>query len=93
VDIADGEFTLGADLIGELFGLPSAEVPDIMRTGGITCSCEHDAGASRGEYRLTFFHRNMRAQLYLDTSGRVLERSVIDFGSSPLPKGLRGRKA
>ncbi|MGZ5899508.1 MAG: DUF6522 family protein [Reyranella sp.] len=41
-----------------------------------------------GKFRLTFFHRNRRARLSTDVTGRVLGRSVIDFGERPIPRAL-----
>jgi hypothetical protein len=42
-----------------------------------------------GEFRLTFFYHNRRARLNTDLAGRILRRSVIDFGYQPIPDTLR----
>jgi hypothetical protein len=88
VEITGGDILVDAALLGELLGVIPAEVPTLMRTHAITSLCERGVDAHHGEFRLSFFYRNRRARLSVDTSGHILRRSVIDFGQQPLPRAL-----
>jgi hypothetical protein len=88
IDIADGEILIDAAVLGELLDVKPEEVPDLLRDHAITSLCERGVDAHQGEFRLSFFYRNRRARLSLDSSGRILRRSVIDFGQRPLPRAL-----
>lgn len=80
VEIVDGTFVVAATLIGELFDIPSADVPALMRDGTITSVCETGAGADEGTFRLNLFYRTRQVRLRIDETGRILRRSVVDFG-------------
>ena len=82
-------FLVDAVLIGELLHIPPPRVPELMREGQITSGCERGVGEHEGEFRLTFFYRNRRARLGADPTGRILRKSVIDFGDRPVPAALR----
>jgi hypothetical protein len=85
VEIRDDEFVVDAALVGELLRLPVSRVQTLMRSGGITSSCERGIGEDAGEFRLSFFYGNRRARLNTDLAGRVLRKSAIDFGDRPIP--------
>jgi hypothetical protein len=89
IEFSDNTFLVDAVLIGELLHLPPSRVPALMREGKITSVCERGVDEHEGEFRLTFFYRNRRARLGTDPTGRVLRKSVIDFGDQPIPGGLR----
>jgi len=80
VEIVDGTFVVAANLVGELLDIPSADVPALMRSGGITSVCEAGIGPDEGTFRLNLFHRTRHARLRINEAGRILHRSVIDFG-------------
>ncbi|MPZ37167.1 MAG: hypothetical protein GEU95_03735 [Rhizobiales bacterium] len=84
VDIVDGTFVVDAALIGELLGIPAADVPALMRSRAITSVCETGVDADQGTFRLNVFHRARHARLRVDATGRILQRSVIDFGKETL---------
>jgi hypothetical protein len=86
IEFSDNTFVVDAGLIGELLHLPASEVPVLMRTGRITSACERGVDEHAGEFRLSFFYRNRRARLSTDADGRVLRRTVIDFGEPPIPQ-------
>ena len=88
IEFSDDTFLVDAALIGELLHLPAAHVPALMRDGKITSACERGVDEHEGEFRLTFFYRNRRARLGTDPTGRILRRSVIDFGDRPIPDKL-----
>jgi hypothetical protein len=88
VQIVDGDILIDAALLGELLDVIPADVPTLMRAHAITSLCERGIDAHQGEFRLSFFYRSRRARLSVDTSGRVLRRSVIDFGQQRLPQTL-----
>jgi hypothetical protein len=88
VEIVDDDILVDAALLGELLDVTPAEVPTLMRAHAITSFCERGVDAHRGEFRLSFFYRNRRARLSIDTSGHILRRSVIDVGQRPLPRSL-----
>jgi hypothetical protein len=77
-------FSIDAGLLSELLDVPSSDVQPLMRNNEITSVCERGDGEHAGQYRLTFFYKSRRARLSVDDSGRIIRRSVIDFGKSAL---------
>ena len=88
IEVSDGTFVIDAALLGELLELPASRVPILMREGAITSACERGVDDNEGEIRITFFHRNRRARLTMDPTGRIIRRSIIDFGDRPIPDAL-----
>jgi len=88
IEFSDNTFLVDAALIGDLLHIPASSVPALMREGKITSACERGMDEHEGEFRLTFFYRNRRARLGTDLAGRVVRRSVIDFGNQPIPEAL-----
>jgi hypothetical protein len=84
IEFSENTFMVDAALVGELLHLPAARVPVLMREGKITSACERGTDEHEGEFRLTFFYRNCRARLSTDRTGRVLRRSMIDFGDQAI---------
>jgi hypothetical protein len=91
IDRVDGNFLIDAALIGELFDIPAAEVPALMRSKSITSVCEHGIDADEGLFRLNFFHGGRHARLRVDAAGRILHRSMIDFGGRSQRQGRRAQ--
>lgn len=88
VEKNDNDFCVEASLVGELFGVSPSDVQTLMRTDAVTSHCERGIAEHEGEYRLTFFYRNRRARLSVDQTGRILRRSIVDFGEHPLPPAM-----
>ncbi|MGX8012373.1 DUF6522 family protein [Mesorhizobium sp. ORM8.1] len=88
IEISAGDIVVDAALLGALLCLEPTEVPSLLRNGKITSLCERGVGTDEGRYRLTFFHANRRARLHVDSTGRILRRSTIDFGEMALPRQL-----
>ena len=87
--VAQESIEVEAAAIASGLGLDAAEVPALIRGGEITSICETGIGDDEGRHRLTFFFRNARLSLVVDTSGRLLERGTINFGDRTLPPELR----
>jgi hypothetical protein len=88
VRIVDGDILIDAAILGEVLNIAPADVPLLMRTEAITSLCERGVDQHQGQFRLSFFYRNRRARLSVDRSGRILRRSIIDFGERALPRAL-----
>jgi hypothetical protein len=88
IEITDGDFLVDAVLLADLLGVNASDVPALMQARAITSACERGVDDHQGQYRLSFFYRNRRARLKVDTAGHVLHRSVIDFGKRPMPRTL-----
>lgn len=88
IEVGDGTFVVDAALLGELLNLPAPRLPILMRERAITSVCERGVDDHEGKTRLTFFYRNRRARLSMDSTGRIFSKSVIDFGDRPLPGAL-----
>lgn len=86
VEISDGTFCVDGAMLGNLLDVQPADVPGLMRDGAITSVCERGTDDHAGQYRLSFFYGSRRARLSIDESGRILRRSVVDFGAQPLPR-------
>lgn len=87
---AGRDIVVDAALVASLLGVAAADVPELMRNKAVTSICERGIDNHEGEYRLSFFFQNRRARVTLDGEGRVLRRSVIDFGDVALPRQLHG---
>ena len=88
VQIRGDGITVDAALLGRLLKVPTHEVPELLRNRSITSLCERGVDADEGLYRLSFFHENRRLRLNIDSKGRIVRRSVVDFGERPLPSTL-----
>jgi len=78
-----------AELIAEGLGLPVSQLKDLIRVGAITSRCERGVDEDGGRHRLTFFHGSRRLQLVINSEGRLVSQTTIDFGDRPLPPTLR----
>jgi hypothetical protein len=87
----DGTIQIDASLIGRDLGLEPFEVQSLMREGKLTSSCERGVDEDAGRYRLTFFHEIRRLWLIIDSTGRIIRRSLIDFGDHPPAARLHSR--
>ncbi len=86
VEIVDGDLLVDAALLSELLAIPIEDVAPLMHNLAITSICEKGIDIHSGEFRLTFFHDSRRARLRIDSSGHIIQRSVIDYGRSPASK-------
>ena len=77
-----------AAVIAHGFDLETPMVQSLMRSRELTSLCEKGENEDIGRYRLTFFYMNRRFQLVIDSTGEILQRSVIDFGDRELPAAL-----
>ncbi|MEJ8570366.1 DUF6522 family protein [Microbaculum marinum] len=89
IDIEEDGFVVGSALLAELFDLKDSEVRRLMHEGQITSICEKGLDQHRDQFRLTLFHRNRRARISVHASGRILDRSVINFGETPVRQTSR----
>lgn len=87
---ADGVVVDGA-LLATLLDVRPSDLQGLMRDGRITSTCEEGVAEHHGQLRLTFFYGNRRACVSIDRSGRILTRSVIDFGSKGSARAARSR--
>jgi len=78
-----------AAVIAYGFELETPMVQSLMRSGELTSLYEKGEKEDFGRYRLTFFYMNRRFQLVIDSTSKILQRSVIDFGDKALPAALR----
>ncbi len=85
----DGTVVVDASIIGSGLGVEVVSVQGLMRAGDLTSLCETGTDVDVGLHRLTFFYKNRRLRLVVDATGRVINRSVIDYGDRPLPKSVR----
>jgi len=83
-----GDFSVDAALVGELLDIAACDVLPLMREGRITSRCERGEGEHAGQYRLTFFRPGRRARLSIDAAGRIIRRSIVDYGERPPPSTL-----
>jgi hypothetical protein len=82
LEIQDGVIQVDANIIGRDLGLGAFEVQSLMREGKLTSSCERGVDEDEGRYRLTFFHGGRRLRLIVDGAGRIIRRSLVDFGTA-----------
>lgn len=89
VDITDEAIEVEASVIAEGLGLALPQFREAMRAGKITSVAERGTDEDLGRHRLTFFSGHRRFRLVVDQSGKVIQRSALDFGDMPLPKSVR----
>jgi hypothetical protein len=78
----DGDsFVVAAEVIGAALLVAAAEVPVLLRGGGIKVLQEEGVGDDEGQWRLSFTLGSRRLRLVVDAAGTVLTRSVVDFGA------------
>jgi hypothetical protein len=82
VEIQDGVIQIDANVVGLHLGLELFEVQKLIREGKLTSSCERGIDEDDGRYRLTFFHGGRRLRLITDEAGRIIRRTLIDFGAA-----------
>jgi hypothetical protein len=92
VAVSEGEFLVDAALVGELLDVSPQDVPTLMRQRRITSLCERGVDADEGTFRLNFFYGKRRARLSIDSSGRVIRRSIVNVSDAP-PKPRAERPA
>ena len=85
----DDTVLVPAVVIGHGLDLDPPTIQSLMSSGELTSLCERGENEDAERYRLTFFYRSRRFQLIIDSSGKILRRSAIDFGERPLPNSLR----
>lgn len=90
IAIGDGGVEIDASVVGQGLGLKPQEILQLMRDGAITAVYEEGVDDDAGRHRLTFFYKGRRLRLVVEDSGRVVQRSLIDFGERPLPPRLHG---
>ncbi|WP_019198792.1 DUF6522 family protein [Afipia birgiae] len=83
IEIEDGAFCVDSSTLGGLLHIHPADIPELMRKRAITTACERGIDDHEGQFRLSFFYGNRRGRLSVDESGRILQRSVVDFGERP----------
>jgi hypothetical protein len=83
------ELTIPADIIAAALKRDAATIPALVRSGAITMACERGTDVDAGTYRLTVSDNHARLRLIVDASGAIINSSVLDFGSQPLPPGAR----
>ena len=89
ITFEDDAVQVPAAVIAYGFDLETPMVQSLMRSGELTSLCEKGENEDVGRYRLTFFYMSRRFQLVIDSTGEILQRSVIDFGDRELPAALR----
>lgn len=77
LQLIPGGFSIDANDLGPLLGLPPADVPELMRQGRITCLSEKGEGTDAGRFRVTFRHAAVRIRFTVDAAGNVLFQSRI----------------
>ncbi|TNE35268.1 MAG: hypothetical protein EP348_09355 [Alphaproteobacteria bacterium] len=82
LNIAGGEFEIDAATVAQGLRLDISNLKEGLKDGGITCRVERGEEADAGRFRVTFFSENCEFRLITDSGGRVVQRSVINFGAA-----------
>lgn len=89
VEFQDNGISIDASLVAEGLGMEPSTFQAPIREGKITSLCERGIDQDAGQYRLTFFHGSHRLRFIIDLEGKVLRRSLLNFGDRPLPASAR----
>mgnify|MGYP005806691193 CR=1 FL=1 len=89
IKLEDDEVEVDAAIIGKGLDVAPTVVQSLIREGRITSRHERGEGADASRVRLTFFLGNRRFCVIVDETGRIIQRSAVDFGDRALPGALR----
>ncbi len=89
VEFEDGVVQVDAAVIADGLGIAVPQLQQQMQAGKITSLFERGIDADRGRHRLTFFSEHRRFRLVVDERGAIVQRSTLNFGTSPLPASVR----
>lgn len=89
IEFSEGAIQVDVKLIAEGMDMDLPSVQARMREGKITSRYERGIDEDQGRHRLTFFTEHRRIRLVVDETGRVVQRSTIDFSGKPLPASMR----
>ncbi len=85
VEFENGSVQVDAAIVAEGLSISPELLLERMREGRITSLCEKGVDQDNGRFRLSFFSEHCRFSLVVDESGKIVQRSAIDFGRLPLP--------
>jgi hypothetical protein len=88
VEFDDDSIQVDAAVIAEGLGMALPHFRAEMQAGRITSVVERGVEADLGRHRITFFSAHRRFRLIVDQHGLILQRSVLDFGETPLPASV-----
>ncbi|RKF15348.1 hypothetical protein D6850_11055 [Roseovarius spongiae] len=77
VSFSTDGFVVDAEIVGDAFDLPPANVPARLRAGEITSRCETGVDEDAGRWRLTFYCGGRALRLVVDQSGTILSRATF----------------
>src|ERR1700674_4244943 len=89
LEILNDAVHIDSSIVAQGLGFEPSFVHTMMREGEITSLCERGVDEDAGRYRLTFFHKSRRFRIIVDETGKVIQRSIIDFGDRLLPATVR----
>jgi hypothetical protein len=89
IEFQAGAIQIDSKVIGEGLNMDPSVVQELIREGKITSRCERGIEEDEGRYRLTFFSKQSRFRLVIDSMGNVIQRSTINFSDRPLPASAR----
>ena len=89
LEILNDAVHIDASIVAQGLGFEPSFVQTMMREGEITSLCERGVDEDAGRHRLTFFHKSRRFRIIVDETGKVIQRSIIDFGDRLRPATVR----
>ena len=89
IEFDDGAVQVDATIVAAGLDMAPALFLERLREGKITSRYERGIDADHGRCRLTFFAGSRRFRLIVDESGKIIQRSAIDYGEMPLPASAR----
>jgi len=89
IEFDDGAVQVDATIVAAGLDIAPALFLERLRAGKITSRYERGIDEDHGRCRLTFFAGGRRFRLIVDENGKIIQRSVIDYGEMPLPASAR----
>jgi hypothetical protein len=87
VELENGTFQIDATIVADGLRVSPLLLQEEMRAGRITGFAERGVDADAGRHRLSFFSSRRRFRVVIDdATGRIIQRSAVDFADSPLPR-------
>jgi hypothetical protein len=89
IEFQAGAIRIDSKVIGKDLNMDPSVGQNFIREGKITSRCERGIEEDEDRYRLTFFTKQRRFRLVIDSMGNVIQRSTINFSDRPFPASAR----
>jgi Family of unknown function (DUF6522) len=85
IEFENGTLQIDASIVADGLRVSPTVLREEMRAGRITGVVERGVDHDAGRQRLSFFSESRRFRVVIDETGKIIQRSAVDFEDSGLP--------